>query len=392
MTLESSPIKNRVWELLAPPAAGDRASRLFDLVMIATVLASVAGRVLMTLPGLSPSQRWWLHVLEVVSVLIFSLDLLGRLWVADLSHSGSPAPRWRYLLSPLGLIDLAAVVPFGVALAVPRWELPLVGFALLRVLKLVRYSPALGTLATVIVNERKVLLGAGTIMLVLLLFSSTVVYLVERELQPEAFGSIPAAMWWGIATLTTVGYGDVTPLTALGKLFGGLVTLLGIGMFALPAGILSSGFAREVKQQRFIRTLELVSGVPLFESLNAHDVARVARLLDPLVVQAGQVVVRQGEEASSMFFVASGELEVDVDGRRQRLASDFFGEIALLEKGRRTATIRTLSRCQLLALEHGHLEELLEAHPRIERAVRTAAREHRERDARRRGDGEGAPV
>lgn len=384
------PNKNRLHELLAPPAAGDWASRACDLAMIGLILASVTGRVLVTLPSLSGGEARLLRDLETITVLVFGLDLLGRLWVADLEHRGDAHPRWRYLLSPMGLIDVAAVAPFLLAVAVPRWETPLATLALLRILKLVRYSPALGTLWTVVVNERKVLLGAVTIMVVLLLFSSTLVYMVERERQPEAFGSIPAAMWWGIATLTTVGYGDVTPQTPLGRLFGAVVTMLGIGMFALPAGILSSGFAREVKQQRFIRTLELVSGVPLFEGLNAHDVARVARLLDPLVVQAGQVVVRQGEEASSMFFIASGELEVEVDGRQERLMSDFFGEIALLEGGTRTATIRTLTRCQLLVLEHGHFEELLAGSPRIERAVRTAARMRRERDARRRGLGEDA--
>ncbi|MDX1644911.1 MAG: cyclic nucleotide-gated ion channel [Thermoanaerobaculia bacterium] len=384
MTATPRAVKNRVWELLEPPAKGDRASHQWDLLVIGAVLASVTGRVLVTLPTLTPDQRELLAAVEAVTVALFGLEVLGRVWVADLARPGEPLPRLRYLTSPMGIVDWVAVTPLPLTLLFPRWETALAVLALLRILKLVRYSPALRTLYRVVLNERRVLEGAATVMLVLLLFSSTVVFLVERQIQPEAFGSIPAAMWWGIATLTTVGYGDVTPLTPLGRLFGAVVTLLGIGMFALPAGILSSGFAREIKQQRFIRTLELVGAVPLFESLNAHDVARVARRLDPLVVQAGQVVVREGEEATSMFFVATGELEVDVRGRRERLASDFFGEIALLEKGTRTATIRTLTRCQLLALEQSHFEELLDENPGIERAVRRAARTRRERDARRR--------
>ncbi len=259
----------------------------------------------------------------------------------------------------------------------------LAGILLLRILKLVRYSPALATLVAVVVNERKVLLGAVTIMMVALLFASTFIYLVERDDQPDEFGSIPAAMWWGLATLTTVGYGDVTPVTPLGKLLGAVVMILGVGMFALPAGILSSGFAQELKQQRLLRIMDLVASVPLFKTLDAHDVARVSRLLDPLIVQAGQVVVRQGDDAASMFFVSGGELEVDIDGHRERLKNDFFGEIALLEGGVRSATIRTLTRCQVLVLEQDHFEELLESSPRIDRAVRAIAKRRLQADERR---------
>ncbi len=111
--------------------------------------------------------------------------------------------------------------------------------------------------------------------------------------------------------------------------------------------------------------------------------ARVSRLLDPLIVQAGQVVVRQGDDAASMFFVSGGELEVDIDGHRERLKNDFFGEIALLEGGVRSATIRTLTRCQVLVLEQDHFEELLESSPRIDRAVRAIAKRRLQADERR---------
>ena len=378
------PARNRAWEILEPPAVGDRSSRLFDLFMVGVILLSVAAVVTRTVASVAGPYSSALTAVEHWSVAIFSVELLLRLWVANLVYGDRRGPAWlAYLRSREGLIDLVAVVPFYVGLLLSPSSPVLIGLALLRVLKLVRYSPAMGTLWAVLVNERSVLLGAVTIMLVLLLFSSTVIYLVERDDQPEAFGSIPAAMWWGMSTLTTVGYGDVTPSTPLGKLFGAVVTLLGVAMFALPAGILSSGFTKELKQRRFLRTTELVSGVPLFSGLNASDVAKVSRVLNPLIVQAGQIVVRQGEDASSMFFVAGGSLEVNIDGHRERLATEFFGEIGLLEGGTRSATIRALTRCQLLVLEQSHFDELLEGNSHLEKAVRRAHCERRAADVRR---------
>jgi len=202
--------------------------------MVVLVLASVIGVILRTVPSMLEEHLGLLRTLEFGSVAIFTIEFLLRLWVADLgSQDEARGGRAGYLLSAGGLIDLAAILPFYLALVFPAGIPLFAAVALLRIFKLVRYSPALETLVAVIVNERRVLLGMLTIMLVLLLFSSTAVYLAERAAQPEKFASIPAAMWWGIATLTTVGYGDVTPITPLGRIFGGMVEILGIGMFAL---------------------------------------------------------------------------------------------------------------------------------------------------------------
>jgi voltage-gated potassium channel len=271
-------VKNRIWDILESPDSVDRVKRVLDPIMIVVVLASVTGVILRTVPSMRMDHLGALRAIEFTSVAVFTIEFFLRLWIADLSPpSGARGPRLGYLLSAEGLVDLAAIVPFYLALAFPAGIPVFAAVALLRIFKLVRYSPALATLLAVIANERKVLAGMLTIMLVLLLFSSTVVYLVERTAQPEKFGSIPAAMWWGIATLTTVGYGDVTPITPLGKLFGGMVEILGIGMFALPAGILSSGFAREIRQREMLTIARLVRGVPLFSKLNACSARRYDR-------------------------------------------------------------------------------------------------------------------
>lgn len=380
----TSAFKNRVWELLERPAPDDRWSRLFDYFLIALILISVTGVTLSTVPSIAARYPLFLGFVETCTVTIFALELLLRLWVADLKYKGRATfPRLAYLLSTQGVVDVVAVLPFYLQLFVAEPSSILGILCTLRILKLVRYSPALATLSTVIVQERHALLGAVTTILMALLFSSSVIYVVERVHQPEAFGSIPASMWWGISTLTTVGYGDVTPLTPLGRFFGGVVAILGVGMFALPAGVLSSGFMKEMKQRRFLRTAELVASVPLFEALTAPEVAQISHQLEPLVVQAGQIVVRKGQPATSMFFVADGSLEVDIDSHRERLNTAFFGEIALLHGGLRSATIRTKTRCQLLVLHATHFEELLAANPRIASAVQEVARQRLEADEKR---------
>jgi voltage-gated potassium channel len=382
--LPSGSVKNRVWELLERPAPGDHWSRLFDYVLIMLVLLSVTGVTLSTVPSIAARYPLLLRVIETGTVTVFAVEVLLRLWVADLKYGGRASyPHLAYLRSTEGVIDLTAVIPFYLQLLVAEPSSVLGILCTLRVLKLVRYSPALATLSTVIVQERHALVGTVTTILMLLLFSSSVIYAVERTYQPEAFGSIPASMWWGISTLTTVGYGDVTPVTPLGRFFGGIVAILGVGMFALPAGVLSSGFIKEMKQRRFLRTAELVASVPLFEGLTPPEVAQISRQLEPLVVQAGQVVVRKGQPANSMFFVADGGLEVEIDGHRKRLTTDFFGEIALLHGGIRSATIRTKTRCQLLVLHASHFEELLATSPRIASAVQEVARQRLQADDKR---------
>ena len=149
------------------------------------------------------------------------------------------------------------------------------------------------------VNEWRALLGGLLLMMVLLLFSATIVYFLEREAQPDKFGSIPAAAWWALATLTTIGYGDIVPITPLGKLFGGVVMLIGLCMFALPIAIISAGFSQESARHEFVVTWSMVARVPLFSTLDAAEVAEVTKLLYTRLVQAGGLIVSAGEPGGS---------------------------------------------------------------------------------------------
>jgi voltage-gated potassium channel len=154
------------------------------------------------------------------------------------------------MFSPIALVDLFAILPFYLSL---YWAIDLRFLRVLRLLrlfKLTRYSPALGALLDVVQKEADALLAALVVLLMMLVISAGGIYLLENELQPETFGSMPDSMWWAIVTLTTVGYGDVIPVTTLGKMFGGFIGLIGIGMIALPAAILASGFAENIRGRK----------------------------------------------------------------------------------------------------------------------------------------------
>jgi len=234
------------------------------------------------------------------------------------------------------IIDVLAILPWYLHQIVPMDLRVLRVLRLFRLLKLARYSPALQTLKRVVVHEYRALLGALVVMMVLLLFASTFIYFLERDAQPDKFGSIPAAAWWALATLTTVGYGDVVPITPLGKMLGGVVMLVGLGMFALPIAILATGFSQESSRHEFVVTWSMVARVPLFSTMDVAEVAEITKLLYTRNVAAGATIVHAGEGGGAMFLIGSGEAVATVGpGRHVTLhEGDFFGEMALLERRR----------------------------------------------------------
>ncbi|HEV8310194.1 MAG TPA: cyclic nucleotide-gated ion channel, partial [Methylomirabilota bacterium] len=336
------------------PTARLRLGPAANILLIGVIVGSVAGAVLETAEPFAGRHRAWLRFLELVTLVVFTAEYVVRLWRASSDEPGGAAPwraRLRYAASPLGLIDLVAILPL-VAPVLPLGPDGLRVLRLVRLLKLARYAPALSLFAAVLRNESRPLLAALMVMVVLLVFASAVMFGLEREAQPQVFASIPHTMWWTIVTMATVGYGDVVPITAAGKLFGGMVMILGIAMFAVPAGILATGFASELRKRDVVVTWQTVAKVPLFAELDAARIAEIARLLKREIVPAKYVVVRRGEPAEAMFFIMSGELEVDLQPQPRRMGpGHYFGEIALLRDTVRTATVTTITECQLLTLD-----------------------------------------
>jgi len=190
----------------------------------------------------------------VFSVCIFTLEYIARLWscTVDPSFRGPFLGRLAFATRAMPLIDLAAILPFylpfvGVDL---RFLRVLRLFRILRIAKIGRYYPSLRLIKSVILSKKEELVLTSAIMVLMLVFSACVMYYCEHEAQPEAFPDIPSTMWWSVITLTTVGYGDVYPATPAGKFFAAIIAILGIGMFALPTGILGAGFVEEISRKK----------------------------------------------------------------------------------------------------------------------------------------------
>jgi voltage-gated potassium channel len=247
-------MKRRVHEILEVAAPGDRASRLFDLILMLLIILNVVAVILETVEEIFSTYDPLFRAFDTFSVAVFSIEYLLRVW-SSTSDERYAAPVWgrlRFMRTPLAIIDLVAILPFYLPLLFVdlRFVRAIRLFRLFRLFKMARYSESMRTLGRVLALKKEELLITLFTLLILLVFSSSMVYHVEHEAQPEIFSSIPAAMWWGVVTLTTVGYGDVYPITPGGKFIGALVILVGIGMFALPAGILASGFVEEVHHRR----------------------------------------------------------------------------------------------------------------------------------------------
>ncbi len=371
---------------LLSPAGRSRSSRLFRAALRTVVALGLIAVILGTMASVNASYGASITALSTTIALLFAAEYLVRLCQAPLEAGTADRPeaetdaraRWiaraRWAASPLGLIDLAAALLIPAALVAGVSQASARLFGLVWVLKLVRYSPALGMLARVLREERQPLTSVLVAFLIVLVGAAAGAYLLERNLQPATFGSIPSALWWAIVTLTTTGYGDEVPASALGRILAGTVMLGGIAVFALWAGILASGFGRELRRREFLETWGLVARVPMFASLGAATIAEVARLLRRREVGARRAICRKGEAGDGMYFIVEGEVEVLLGANRPHLGpGDFFGELALITGAPRVATVVSRERTTLLVLDVADFRGLAAARPELLRAIEAEA-------------------
>jgi len=247
--------RGRTFEVLERSHVSDSLGRFVDIALIILIVLNVIAVMLETVESIYPIYETEFIYFDYISVAIFTVEYIARVWASvDAKPPEERRSNWRermnWILSPGAIIDFLAIAPFLLSIFFIIDLRFLRVLRLLRFLKLTRYSAALTMLLDVFRERANAFYAGFFILLVLLVVASSGAYLVERTAQPEAFGSIPHAMWWAVSTLTTVGYGDVTPVTPLGKIFGAFVTIIGIGMAALPAGILASGLADHLSQMR----------------------------------------------------------------------------------------------------------------------------------------------
>jgi len=251
-------IRKRTYEILDIGKKQDRVSRIIDIFLVVLISLNVLSVILETLPSLSDSERTYFKAFETFSVLIFTIEYLARVWCSiesDPSQKQAPImARLRYMLTPMALIDLIVILPFYLSMFVTIDLRFMRVLRLLRVFKLTRYSSSMSLLLQVLHRESKPIAAALFVLFMLIIVAASLTYFAEHDAQPEAFSSIPAAMWWAIVTMTTVGYGDVIPITIMGKILAAVISIMSLGIVALPAGILASGFSEALRQRR--RTFE----------------------------------------------------------------------------------------------------------------------------------------
>jgi voltage-gated potassium channel len=373
----SENFRRRIFDVLERVDRHSRLPRIVSGILVALILVNVVAAVFETVAGLAAQYRWLFRSVETVSLVVFSAEYLVRLWVSVEHPRARGKPAWRarlaYALTPAALIDLIAIAPFFVEEFTDAHLRIVVLVRLLRLFKLGRYSTGFQSLFEALRRERQALLASFLILVSVVLVAASFAYMAERTVQPDAFGSIPDAIWWAMATVTTVGYGDVVPKTALGRIVGGFTMISGILMIALPVAIIGSSFAEVVRQRSFVITFGMVARIPLFSEMGAQALGDLLPHLRAMTIEAGTVIVEpeQGDEA--LYVIADGVVEVDFTHSRRRLvANDAFGVAPDPETVGEHYSALALTRVKLLALDRIDLRHLVSRHPELAERIKPA--------------------
>jgi voltage-gated potassium channel len=368
-------LRRRVYMVLEQGPVGDGLGRLVDRLLIGLIIINLVAVALESVPDYRARYEFIFELVEYVSLVVFTVEYGLRLWASvehgPHQHMKPMRARMKYALSPAGIVDLAAVLPFWFAFVLPADLRFILVFRIVRFFKIARYSPAMRSLLDVLYAERRALFGCLVIAMGAALVAAALMHLAEGHVQPDKLGTIPEALWWAVVTIGTIGYGDVVPITALGKIIATGTIFLGLIMIALPVGIIANAFSEQIHRRDFIVTWGMIARVPLFAELDAAEIADIMQLLRAQRVEPGQVIVREGEPAHSMYFIAAGEVEVALKGKKMRLGvGQFFGEVAVLRRSRRSATATALGRTSLLALAAQDLHALMSRDSRIARRIK----------------------
>jgi voltage-gated potassium channel len=366
--------RRRTYQVLEGGAHGDRLSQAVHALLVMLVIMSVIAIILESVPSLDQRFGNIFLSVEIVAAIVFTVEYGLRLWSAvehpPLRRERPWRARWLFARQPAMLVDLVAVLPILLTLILPDDLKVLLIFRLIRFFKLARYSPGMRSLMDAVLQERRALLACLVILCGLMIVSAAAMHMVEGAAQPDKFGSIPEAMWWAIITLTTVGYGDVVPITPLGKMVAGVTALFGLVMLALPVGIIATSFAEVIRRREFVITWAMIAKVPLFQQLEAAEVAEIIRVMRSETAEPGETVARKGDDADCVHVVASGSVEL-IGGSTLRVCAegDMFGEAAVLAGAPRESTVRARELSRLLAIDKDDFRGLVERKPELRLAI-----------------------
>jgi voltage-gated potassium channel len=336
----------------------------------AAVAIGIATMVLRTFnPAYEAAHRW------DDAVLWACLAFFAFEWAVKIRFALKARRGLAYLLAARGMLDAACVLAVPIALLAGADSRTAWLLAVLWLVKVITGVPGLRQLRRVLVLESGPLLSVLAIFLIVLFLGSVAEYFLERDVQPATFGSIPAALWWAVVTLTTTGYGDVVPITPFGRMIAAMVMISGLGVFGLWTGILATGFAAETRRDNFLKTWESVSKVPFFASLGPSAIADVTHMLRTIDLPPRAMIIRKGQQGDCMYFIASGEVEVDLPGKKVQLGEGaFFGEMALLGNNTRNANITTTRLSKLLVLDLVDFRLLMARHPDLVETIDAEAK------------------
>lgn len=292
-------MRKQVYLLLDAGHSEAPLARLVDMVLIGLISLNVIAVVIESIPEIYLAYRFWFDAFEVFSVSFFTIEYILRVWSSVEStnprYKSSFKGRLRFILSPLVLIDLIVILPFYLGSIIGVDLRMLRALRLLRAFRLTRYAKSMNLLLQVLRDEAPVISAALFVLLMLISVAASITYLAEHKAQPEAFGSIPHALWWAVVTMTTIGYGDVVPQTLIGRLCAAVIGIISVGMVALPAGILASGF-NEALHSRRRKFEQLVDNVLEDGTIDADEQAQLRHLQEELglTVQEAAAILKAG--------------------------------------------------------------------------------------------------
>ena len=356
-------MKNLIFRLLEDSEKKHGAQPLVNLLIVGLIVLNSIAVALATVESYKISYKHVFDTFEIFSVVFFTLEYILRVWICtERSEKNYKHPikgRLRYIFSPFAIIDLIAILPFFLGSFVEMDLRFMRAFRLIRIFRFASKSITLQALGNVFKKESRTLLAALLVMIIVLFTASTIMYYLEKDIQPDKFGSIPEAMWWGVAALTTVGFGDSVPVSVQGKFLAGIIMILGIVIYALPAGVFASAFVRELQSKSFFDTWNLVAKVPILKTLDALAIGKIVEILEPSEVKANQLI----DANAGMYFIISGVVEI-TRGEQSRELSEggFFGEMEILFGGKRNVIAKSKTPVELLILRPKYFKEFLEAH------------------------------
>ncbi|MEO7027416.1 MAG: cyclic nucleotide-gated ion channel [Caulobacteraceae bacterium] len=353
---------------------------IVEALLITLIVSNVAMVIMETVPEIHQKYEGFFVAFENFTVYTFAFEYMLRVWASvEDPRIGVNHPvtgRVRFALRPMTVIDFLAFAPHFITL-VTGGALDLRALRilrLLRLLKIARYSQAMPAMLGVLYAERRALLGSFILLLCTVCLSGEVMHLVEGQVQPKFFGTLPGAMYWAIATLSTVGYGDEVPITMLGKLVAGLTMVLGLVLFAMPIGIIATGFVNGLHRREFTITWSMVKRQPLFGDFNIDAVRRIVDLMGATMVQEHTRIALSGQEADRFFLIISGRARAEDDENAWELeAGDMIGEEALGEDGRYAKTVTARSEMRLMVLPAEELQRLARKYPLLQQRVKGEA-------------------